>query len=337
MLRLIIQSAFSSTDASGAFLGGTFGYAFLWGMKRALFSNEAGQGSSPMAHAAAKTREPVREGIVAGLEPFVDTIVVCSLTALVVLSSGAWNRQPAAYYGPASQPRIVPIEGKPDIWTAEGNALPRKTPDEERISNAWRENDGVFLLVRGELDPQTGRDAHALTGTVVRNDDGSLSVLWHQLISSIEPRLVNNGLHLSLAGSALTAYAFDRVTPGLGMWLVTAASWLFAISTIISWAYYGEQGIVFLMGKRWVMPYKIIYCILIIVSCGGFIRTDVELDAWTALGTGVMLFANIPIMLLFGSQAMRAYHSYLHRLRAGEFKGHAYPVITDVIEGRDVE
>src|SRR5690606_24125149 len=76
MFALIFRSAFSPAEASGAFLGGTVGYAFLYGMKRAIFSNEAGQGTSPIAHSAAKTREPVREGIVAGLEPFVDTIVV---------------------------------------------------------------------------------------------------------------------------------------------------------------------------------------------------------------------------------------------------------------------
>ncbi|MGK0362852.1 MAG: AGCS family alanine or glycine:cation symporter, partial [Bradymonadia bacterium] len=61
---LIIDGAFNSLDGQGAFLGGTAGYAFLWGMKRALFSSEAGQGSSPIAHAAAKTSEPIRESVV---------------------------------------------------------------------------------------------------------------------------------------------------------------------------------------------------------------------------------------------------------------------------------
>ncbi|HRP62184.1 MAG TPA: amino acid carrier protein, partial [Phycisphaerales bacterium] len=64
MLRLIFTSAFSTAEAGGAFLGGTAGFAFLWGMKRALFSSEAGQGSAPIAHSAAKTDEPVREGVV---------------------------------------------------------------------------------------------------------------------------------------------------------------------------------------------------------------------------------------------------------------------------------
>lgn len=82
MFGLIFRSAFSPTEASGAFIGGTMGYAFLYGMKRAIFSNEAGQGTSPIAHSAAKTSEPVRESVVAGLEPFIDTIVTCTVTAL---------------------------------------------------------------------------------------------------------------------------------------------------------------------------------------------------------------------------------------------------------------
>ena len=64
----------------------------MYGMQRALFSNEAGQGSSPVAHSAAKTDETIREGIVAGLEPFIDTIVVCTTSALVILVTGIWNR-----------------------------------------------------------------------------------------------------------------------------------------------------------------------------------------------------------------------------------------------------
>ena len=92
----IFRSAFSPHEATGAFIGGTAGYAFLFGMKRSLYSNEAGQGSSPIVHAAARTREPVREGIVAGLEPFIDTLIVCTFSALVILVSGVWSRAPDA-------------------------------------------------------------------------------------------------------------------------------------------------------------------------------------------------------------------------------------------------
>ncbi|HIA27127.1 MAG TPA: sodium:alanine symporter family protein, partial [Planctomycetes bacterium] len=92
MLALVVKSAFSPVEAGGAFIGGTMGFAFMQGMKRALFSNEAGQGSAPIAHAAAKTSEPAREGVVGGIGPFIDTICICTLTALVILTTGTWNR-----------------------------------------------------------------------------------------------------------------------------------------------------------------------------------------------------------------------------------------------------
>jgi AGCS family alanine or glycine:cation symporter len=88
---------------------------------------------------------------------------------------------------------------------------------------------------------------------------------------------------------------------------------------MISWSYYGEQGSNYLFGRRSVMPYRVAYCALILLASTPLIRTEAELDAISSLGTGVMLFANIPIMLLFGGQAMRSYHDYLRRLDAGEF------------------
>ena len=91
---LIFKSALNPTEASGAFIGGSVGFAFMQGMKRALFSNEAGQGSAPIAHAAAKTNEPAREGVVGGIGPFIDTLCICTLTALVILSTDTWNRAP---------------------------------------------------------------------------------------------------------------------------------------------------------------------------------------------------------------------------------------------------
>ncbi|HON18731.1 MAG TPA: sodium:alanine symporter family protein [Salinivirgaceae bacterium] len=88
---LIFKSAFTGTAATGGFIGSTVMMTMIWGIRRGLFSNEAGQGSAPMAHAAAKTKYPMREGYVASLEPFIDTILICTLTALVVLVTGAWK------------------------------------------------------------------------------------------------------------------------------------------------------------------------------------------------------------------------------------------------------
>lgn len=89
--RLIFRDAFTGTAATGGFLGSAFIMTMLMGVRRGLFSNEAGQGSSPMAHAAAKTEYPVREGLVASIEPLVDTIIICTMTALVIITTGAWS------------------------------------------------------------------------------------------------------------------------------------------------------------------------------------------------------------------------------------------------------
>jgi AGCS family alanine or glycine:cation symporter len=88
--ELIFTKAFTPQAEIGGFAGTTFLLTLKWGFKRGLFSNEAGQGSAPIAHAAAKTNESVREGIVAQIGPFVDTLLVCSLTGLVILVTDAW-------------------------------------------------------------------------------------------------------------------------------------------------------------------------------------------------------------------------------------------------------
>lgn len=88
---LIFHDAFTGTAATGGFVGSAFILTLTMGVRRGLFSNEAGQGSAPMAHAAAKTPYPLREGMVASLEPFIDTIFICTLTALVIIMTGAWE------------------------------------------------------------------------------------------------------------------------------------------------------------------------------------------------------------------------------------------------------
>jgi AGCS family alanine or glycine:cation symporter len=326
MFATIFTAAFSAQEAQGAFLGGTVGYAFLFGMKRALFSNEAGQGSSPIAHSAAKTDEPVREGIVAGMEPFIDTLVVCTLTALVILVTGVWSRPAEAAYD--IHPEIVPV----DIhqWSIE--TLPAPQP----ADRPWRTDEAVYTIVRSHQNDRTGNNLHRIDGNV-RMIDGVPHIEWLALDSVEKPRMTDGGVYATYIGATLTAKAFDTVTPGLGKWMVTLAAWLFAISTMISWSYYGEQGMIYLLGERSVLPYKLVYCALIIVATTGFIETNAQLDNLTGIGTGVMLFANIPIMWLFGRQAMRAYKEYIGRLKDGRMgPDHPRPSLEDLISGRDV-
>lgn len=326
MLRLIVVSAFSPAEAGGAFVGGTAGYAFLFGMKRALFSNEAGQGSSPIAHSAAKTDEPVREGIVAGLEPFIDTIVVCTLTALVILSTGVWNRATEVDF--QTPPAVVPA--------AEGGWSLETLPAPNRRGGEWIADEGVFVIVRAHANEGAGTNLHRLDGRIVI-ENGTPVIEWGTLASNVKPTLTEDGLHMNYVGATLTARAFDTVTPGLGKWLVTLAAWLFAFSTMISWSYYGEQGMVYLAGEKSVMAYKVVFCLLIIIATLGFIETDADLDNLTGIGTGVMLFANVPIMLIFGSQAMRAYKNYIARLKDGRMgPDHPPPSLDELMSGKDV-
>ncbi|HUG98714.1 MAG TPA: amino acid carrier protein [Gammaproteobacteria bacterium] len=327
ILALIVRSALGPTEAAGAFVGGTLGYAFLYGMKRALFSNEAGQGSSPIAHSAAKTKEPVREGIVAGLEPLIDTIVVCTFTALVILATGVWNRGADTEYGVPPAVEMV----LPGVWTLENGPAP--VPPES--APEWHDGESVFMIVHAHHSPRTDTDLHKIHGTIRRAGRGRPMIEWRNFTSPAEPRLAAAGLYVDYQGATLTARAFDSVTPGLGKWLVTLAAWLFALSTMISWSYYGEQGMIYLAGERSVLPYKFVFCMLIIVATVGLVQTDRELDNLTGIGTGVMLFANLPIIWLFSRQALAAYRDYITRLDSGQVgPGHEPPSIEDLVSGR---
>ncbi len=159
---LIFHDAFTGSAATGGFAGAAVAQAIRFGVARGVFSNEAGLGSAPIAHGAAQTNEPVREGLVAMLGPFIDTIVICTMTGLVIILTGAY---------------------------------------------------------------ETG-----------------------------------------LTGADLTALAFNRGLPGWGGYIVAFGIIVFAFSTAISWSYYGDRSVEYLAGERWVMPYRLLYCMLLPVG-----------------------------------------------------------------------
>lgn len=296
----IFTSAFSASSAQGAFTGGTFGAIFSIGMQRAFFSSEAGQGSSPIAHSAVKTDTPVREGIVAGLEPFIDTIIVCTLTGLVILLSGVWSREPDLQWKvvPSIQSEEVDAHGG---WKLSQSELPPR-PDRQ-----WMVSDQVFCLV----DATEGKVSmtQQVTGSV-NIVDGVPIAEWQLIQSGVRPELRTEGLYIAYDGAALAAVAFDQAHDGLGKWLVTIATWLFGISTMIAWSYYGEQGVTFMFGQNAVKPYRVIFCLVIFISCVRLAQGRAELTNLSNLGTGVMLWVNIPITLIFASTAMKQYHQY---------------------------
>jgi AGCS family alanine or glycine:cation symporter len=91
VFELIFKGAFNGTAAVGGFAGAAFAHAVKVGMSRAVYSNESGWGTSPMIHASAKTDHPIRQGMLGIFEVFIDTIVVCSITAFIVIITGKWT------------------------------------------------------------------------------------------------------------------------------------------------------------------------------------------------------------------------------------------------------
>lgn len=166
---LIISSAFTETAAKGGFLGAGVMLAIRMGISRGIFSNEAGLGSTPIAAAAARVKEPAKQGLISMTGTFFDTIVVCLMTGTVLIMT--------------------------DSWTGD------------------------------------------------------------------------------LAGAYMTSYAFSTVLSDLGSYIVTVGLIFFAFTTIIGWNYYGERCTEFLFGVRGILPYKILY--ILIVASGAFLTLDV--------------------------------------------------------------
>ncbi|HEX4896201.1 MAG TPA: amino acid carrier protein [Solimonas sp.] len=306
LFRLIFVGAFSETEGTGAFAGGVMGTAFAWGMKRALFSSEAGLGTAPIAHSAVKTPEPVTEGVVSGLEPFIDTIFVCTVTGLVVLSTGVWNRAPALAWD--TPPAFVEIA--PGRWQPQLDRLPAAAPSELQADQA-----PVFVMA------EIAGERQRVYGTVqAQAADGLRPLHWQAVTAIAAPRMAEPGLFADYRGATLVAKGFDSVHDGLGRWLITIAVWVFGLSCIISYGYYGEQGVIYLAGPRAVLPFRLLWCLAAAGACFGFIRTSVELDTLSTIGMGFMYAINLPLMLVLGSRAMHAYHDYFARLRSGALR-----------------
>jgi AGCS family alanine or glycine:cation symporter len=197
-LALVFEGAFTGTAATGGFAGSTMMLALRYGVARGLFSNEAGLGSAPMVHAAAQTDHPVRQGLYGIFEVFVDTILICTVTGLVVLVTGEWS----------------------------------------------------------------------------------------------------SGLN----GAALSAKAFETGLPGTwGHIIVTGGIVLFAYSTVIGWSYYGETGIVYLLGARATVPYRILWLIFIYFGAVGSLQVvwgvADTLNGLMALPNLVAVLGSIPLLL----------------------------------------
>ena len=215
MFGMIIRGAFSETALAGGAAGIAVRTALVWGVRRACFSNEAGLGSAAIAHSAARTDQPIREGVVALLEPFIDTVVICTMTSLVIIITGTW---------------------------------------------------------------QTG---------------------------SAELRGVN-----------MTAAAFESVLAGFGQYFMPVAVTLFAYSTLISWSYYGERCVDYIFGRKGILPYKLIFCVMAVV---GAVWDLVPVVNFADIMLALMVIPNMIAISLLAKKAKEATREYFSKLKAGEF------------------
>ena len=257
----IFSNAFSGSAAAGGFLGASFAYAFDRGVNRGLYSNEAGQGSAPIAHAAARTDEPADEGMVSILEPFIDTIVICTITGLVILSSGVWMEKFENEFQRADMSFVTGTytEADADDVTSLFSYLSGEESDTRsysgqiELSNGLPQNNEAFTLIAARSlaeNTRYSRDGELITGTL-NVVDGQLEDLT----------VVVTGDSL-LHSVPLTTQAFTKGLFGqYGQYIVSIGLMLFAFSTAIAWSYYGDRAMTYLFGTRSVLPYRIVYVV----------------------------------------------------------------------------
>ena len=255
----IFSDAFTGSAATGGFLGATFAYAFDRGVNRGLYSNEAGQGSAPIAHAAARTDEPADEGMVSILEPFIDTIVICTITGLVILSSGVWMEKFDNEFQRA------------DMNFVSGHLLESNTDHKQELFSYLNGDESAVTSYSGDVILQNGQiqnlndftliAARSFAENIVFSRDGnaifgSLSVSGGQLVDTT---VAVNGRSL-LHSVPLTTVAFTRGLLGdYGKYIVSIGLMLFAFSTAIAWSYYGDRAMTYLLGAKSVLPFRVAY------------------------------------------------------------------------------
>ena len=282
----IFADIFTGSSAAGGFLGATIAYAFNRGVNRGLFSNEAGQGSAPIAHAAAKAEHPVSEGMVAILEPFIDTIVICSITGLTLLSSGVWNEK---HQNDFSYSDMIIMEGEVSK-DVHGSALYEYFNGSETGLDVIPiiEFTGTLKVAEGIIvSDATVLHARSIAEDVQIYKEGQL---FTGLIEISEGRLEDPKGYTfsgkSLVHSApLTAIAFNKGLFGdFGQYIVAIGLLLFAFSTAISWSYYGGRSVTYLFGVKYVNYYRVLYVL------GFFLAAIIDTTiVWTFAGIAIAL------------------------------------------------
>ena len=262
----IFGDIFSGTAATGGFIGANLAFAFNKGVNRGLFSNEAGQGSAPIAHASAKANEPLSEGMVAILEPFIDTIIICTITGLVLLSSGAWNEKHVNKFEYAEIEILDKnyAESNPEAK----DKIYKHLNDEEKLPRF----EGELVVENGEItnfEDFTFIHSRSFADNIkVYKNEGIIDEELFSGVINVTNGNIDSDKDIKFIGESLvhsaplTAIAFKRGFFGdWGQYIVSIGLLLFAFSTAISWSYYGDRAMTYLFGPKSVVYYRIVYVI----------------------------------------------------------------------------
>jgi AGCS family alanine or glycine:cation symporter len=294
-LGLIVSNAFNPQAGVLGVGSGALIFTLSYGVQRGLFSNEAGQGSAPIAHSAAKTDQPVREGVVALLEPFIDTLVICTMTGLVIVSTGAWDMRHQSAVDPADD--IVTYELNSAGNQTQNNVLYFKNGvPQNGIMNYYGISVDTMFTNASFSEPFNGR--LELSGDqvgVYTNDDSQISTLYGGVVQN---------------GAPLTSAAFEKglapIFPG-GGYIVTIAVFLFAVSTSISWSYYGDRAAQYLFGFGSIFWYRLTFVVMHFL---GALFTITVVWNFGDVMLGLMAFFNIIALFALSGAAYKITKKY---------------------------
>ncbi|MCY4225230.1 MAG: sodium:alanine symporter family protein [Bacteroidetes bacterium] len=308
-LSSIFTEAFNPTAGVAGTGIGILLQTILWGVRRGLFSNEAGQGSAPIAHSAAKTQEPVSEGAVALLEPFIDTIVICTITALVVLTTGVWKDKVDTQLsmGVGDFSYVAEINGR--YQPVDASAVPDQliidqgipvTDENSGIMYAWHEVPVDQFFVDAE-------NAVPFTGVIDTKEGIAISSIDQSQLDQLYGQAVENG-------APMTALAFEQGLGDIGKYLVILCVFLFAISTAISWSYYGDRCSMYLFGTSSILPYKIVFVVMHFVGAVAGLNT-----IWGIGDTAIALLTipNVLALVLLSGVAKKLTDDYFNAFKPG--------------------
>ncbi|HPF69173.1 MAG TPA: sodium:alanine symporter family protein [Candidatus Krumholzibacteria bacterium] len=302
-LALIVKEAFNPTAGVAGTGVGAILMTMMWGVKRGLFSNEAGQGSAPIAHAAAKTDEPVSEGVVALLEPFIDTLVICTMTGLVIIMTGVWNDvHPTAMTVTGGDSGWVTTDAgghRHDAAAPERFAIRAGRPADDASGAAryaWHEVAVEEFFTDPEMGNRFSGEIIPADGVAVDASGNRFTVLYGMAVEN---------------GAPLTMNAFSRGLPGQwGKYIVVISVLLFAVSTAISWSYYGDRCANYLWGAKSIFPYKLVFVAM------HFFGAVVSLNVVWELGDialGVVILPNLIALVLLSGKVREMTDSYFTR------------------------